>query len=211
MRFATGLAVVLCAVLISSLAQAQKALPYKPEERFKVTMDESDGAGASNVVIRQIDLATAPNFIRNQAMVIASDCTMSGGNISRIMVFSYTSDLNRSRKLPDNYVLDLTPLKGEKVKHCIFGRICENGMCNLLGYASMEKGRWALNFSTPAVSWGQQTRQKEDKGTPRKTTLLISTLAKKGCGAEGGVLSDDEKTCTKEYIWGTYGLAPFQK
>lgn len=211
MRALIQLAVLLCAVAAPSSLLAQTQIPYSPEERFKVNTDESNGASSNNVVIQKIDLGDAPTYIENQAKLIASDCTSSSDNVYKISAYSYISDLNRTKKLPPNYILDLTQLRDAKIKHCIFGRICENGLCSLIGYNPIGNSAWGLNFSTMASSWVQQTRKGSAEGAPSSTTIKISTPLNGSCESNGGIPDEDQRLCSKEFLWGSFGLTPLQK
>ncbi|MDD3288990.1 MAG: hypothetical protein PHX43_08350 [Alphaproteobacteria bacterium] len=196
------------AVLLSpsSMAQTNQGnFTYAPEERFAMAAIDN-GESTSNVVIQQAAKDDLPGYIKYQVNLVAKDCFGSEESAEKIDVYTYVSDKNRKDKLAPNYILDLTSLNGTQSKACFFGNVCVNDMCGLIGFKAVSAEGWSLNFQTLASAWSVSTKKDASGEKPIQTMIDISTPADDNCTSTKGKLSDDEKLCSRPFVWRSHGL-----
>jgi hypothetical protein len=189
-------------------------LEFKPDNRLKITGPQSSGLGASNASIAETSRDDLPSFIRQQADLIAEDCTGDKQFSSLIKFYRYASDGTREKGLSVDYILDLKGLKDKKQRSCFLGRACaENGECYLIGYRSYGYSQWEKDFMIRSKEWGQETAEDPKTGAP---TLVFKVSSHDLCkSSDGGSADEDmdipvDETCSVDHIWSDGGFIEYK-
>ncbi|MCL2505935.1 MAG: hypothetical protein FWE93_06865 [Alphaproteobacteria bacterium] len=153
-----------------------------------------------NVEVTQVDFSSLPPFMQHQAKFVA-DCVKNQETLSTMKYFSYVSDFNRRRGFQPHYLIDTSALKDMRSSNCIFGDICTEGQCALLGYTADAEG-WQLTINRQFYRWSLEVVQLDDKNTQVFISALYRPTGE--CEAPTGVRT--EEGCFSKYIWGLRSL-----
>lgn len=171
---------------------------YNPKERLTMPASKTNGLkAATNVVIKEVNFTSLPQFIQNQADIIADDCTKSGENKKLIKFYRYVSDATRDAGLSANYLVDLSGLSSKSQQACMVDSACNDDGCMLVGYLSTAYEKWDRHFFVRNKSW--KYTHVENPHTKSVLTVFDLTETCKKTTGSGGASGDE--TCTSRRLW----------
>ena len=153
-----------------------------------------------NVEVGQLDFNSLPPFMQAQAGFIAS-CVGNPEVLAKLKFFSYVSDFNRRRGFNPHFLIDTSELKGMKSSNCIFGDICTEGSCLLLGYTANADG-WNLSIQRQVYKWSLDVVAIDDKHSQLFFDFLYRPTGE--CAPPTGIRTDEG--CFSKFTWGLNSL-----
>lgn len=131
-----------------------KPMRFNPDNRFSKPADPVVMfRDAENVVLLDLGVSDLPEFIQGEIQGMLASCPAGKKGTSGIKVYSYVSDLIRSRGLSPNYVVDFSGFASNAQSSCASNSLCNEDGCLLVTYNSFGYNQWKRDAQIRNKGW----------------------------------------------------------
>jgi hypothetical protein len=189
-------------------------IKYSVEESYMTAASKANLLStATNVVLKEVTYSVLPDFLQQQAQMLAKDCVGNIDATSSVKYYRYTSDFTRDKGYSPNYIFDFAAWAKLSQKSCIIGHACSDKECMFVGYKASGTDTWGQNFVVKNTSWLQKEIPSPGKDAkPTDKLFLFSVNAQRFCPPrEDGKAAPTPQTanCVSDQIWQETGLQAY--